>query len=96
MDGEVGGDRGLRCGEALRYGGAAEDAACARGVPEGAGVGEEVGTDVCQRQEGEDVLNGGVVREGFGRFDQGWMFRHRWDMSVVLGDVEVGGRVARE
>ena len=69
MDGEVGGDRGLGCGEALRYGGAAEDAACAGRVPEGAGVGEEVGADVGEGEEGEDVLDGGVVGEGFGRFD---------------------------
>ena len=69
MDCEVGGDRGLRCGEALRDGGAAEDAARAGRVPEGAGVGEEVWANVGEGKEGEDILNGGVVGEGFWRFD---------------------------
>lgn len=39
---EVGGDRVLRCGEALSYCGTSEDATGARRVPEGAGVGVEV------------------------------------------------------
>ena len=46
MDGEVGGDGGLCGGEALCYGGAAEDAASTRWMPERAGVGEDVGANV--------------------------------------------------
>ncbi len=46
VDGEVGGDGGLSGREALRDGGAAEDTASAGRVPEGAGVGVDVGADV--------------------------------------------------
>ena len=46
VDREVRGDGGLGRGEALRDGGAAEDAARAGRVPEGAGVGVDVGADV--------------------------------------------------
>ena len=46
VDCEVGWDRGLGGAEALCYGGAAEDAPRPWGVPEGPGIGEDVGTDV--------------------------------------------------
>ena len=76
VDGEVERDGGLRSAEALSDGSAAIDAAGAGRVPEGAGIGVDVGADVGEGEEGEDVLDRAVVGEGFGRFDQGRVFRH--------------------
>ena len=83
----VGGDCELRGGETLGDRGAAEDAAGAGRMPEGAGVGEDVGADVCEWEELECVLNGRVMGKGRGGFDQGcvrrggvwswWGTRHR-------------------
>ena len=62
VHGEVSGDGGLCGREALGDGGAAEDAARAGRVPEGAGVGVDVRADVGEWEEGEDGFDGGVVR----------------------------------
>ena len=62
------GDGALGRGEALGYGGAAVDSAGAGWVPEGPGVGEEVGLDVAELRQFEDVFDGGFVLRG------GWWF----------------------
>ena len=81
VDGEVGRDGGLRRGEALRDGGATEDAARARRVPERAGVGVDVRADVGEGEEGEDRFDGGVGGVGRKGLDEGGVFGHvgrRW------------------
>src|SRR3954453_6103821 len=62
VDGEVGRDCGLGSGEALRDGSAAEDSARSRRMPEWAGIGIYVGTDVGEWEEREDGFDGGVGR----------------------------------
>ena len=93
VDCEVRRDGRLRRGEALRDGGAAEDAARPRRVPEGPGVGVDVGADVGEGQEGEDGFDGrvrGVRGEGF---DEGVVFGHGcgcgcgWDGGGLGGGV---------
>lgn len=71
VDGEVRWDGGLGCGETLRDGRAAEDAARPRRVPEGPGVGIDVRADISQREEGEDGFDGGVVRARGEGLDEG-------------------------
>lgn len=65
-------DGGLGGGEGLRDGGAAIDAAGARGVPEWIGIGICGGGDVGQRVEVEEGFNGGGVGQGRWGFDEGW------------------------
>ena len=76
VDGELERDCGLRGAEALGYRGAAVDAAGTGWVPECAGVGVDVGADVGEGEQGEDVLDRAVVGERFRWFDQGRVFRH--------------------
>lgn len=71
VDGEVGGDGALGCGEALSDGSAAIDAAGAGRVPQRACVGEEIGLDGRERGQGKGVFDRSVGRDGGRRFDQG-------------------------
>ena len=76
VDGEVGWDRSLGSGEALRDGSAAEDTPRSGRVPEWAGIGIDVGADIGEWEEGEDGFNRGVRRVRRERFNEGRVFRH--------------------
>ncbi len=76
---EVRRNGGLRRGEALRNRRAPKDAARPGRMPERTGVGVDVWSDVDQRKELEDVLDGRMVRKRFGWFDQRCVCRHDQD-----------------
>lgn len=71
VDGEVGINRLLRGTEGLRNGSAAEDASRTRWMPHWAGVCEEIGVDIGQLGQLQDILDGGLRVVDRGRADEG-------------------------
>src|SRR2546423_8155934 len=76
VDGEVGGNSVLGSGEALRDGGAAENAPRPWRMPEGARVRVDVWADVGEREEGEDGFDRRVGGVWGVRVVEGRVFRH--------------------